>query len=156
MGNWFDDLSKALGSGVARRDTFRWMGGAGMAAVLTSLGFKSAWAAPAPPAMCGKSSDFSDPCFDQTVCSEEPFCTCLPRVRANAALCHEPVFCEGLVPCDSDSDCTAAGLSGQWRCAYSCCGGFEQAYCTPRCGSGEGDFTLGARIQGGRTSIGGQ
>jgi hypothetical protein len=155
MNNWFDDLSKALASSVSRRDMFRWVGAGGLAAVLASLGLKNASAQPEEKCPL-KSSEFTDPCFDQTTCSQDPFCTCLPRVRAQAALCHEPVFCAGLVPCDSDADCTGAGLpgpEGQWRCAFSCCGGFAQAFCHPRCGSGLGAFASPG-ITGGNTSIG--
>jgi hypothetical protein len=152
MDNWFDDFSKALASSVSRRDMFRWVGAGGLAAVLTSLGLKNASAQPEEKCPL-KSGEFTDPCFDQTTCSQDPFCTCLPRVQAQAALCHQPVFCAGLVPCDSDADCTAAGLSGQWRCAFSCCAGFAQAFCTPRCGT---DVSAAASAfgTGGNTTIG--
>lgn len=150
MDNWFDELSKASASGVSRRHMFRWIGAGGLAAVLTSLGLKNASAQQREQCPL-KSREFTDPCFDQTTCSQDPFCTCLPRVQAQAAFCHQPVSCN-LVPCDSDSDCTAAGLSGQWRCAFSCCGGFEQAFCTPRCGTDVSTFALGRF--GSNTTIG--
>jgi hypothetical protein len=124
MSTHFDDLSKALASGVSRRDALRMLGGSLLGAGLLAIGRGTAKAAPSPCAiLCGKTAFTSGPAHAQCLqacreCGEDVTRVCISPT--GAVCCGQGQGC--FFNCNTGAPaCCAESTNCPGSCAGTCC-----------------------------------
>jgi len=130
----FDSMSTMLGSGMSRRDVFKWVGASVLSAALVPLGIGKA------------SAQTRDPCHGHpaeicpvtVTCAFIPppgtiDCRCFAKIGNHMGKCLANDFCDNLPPCSTHAQCKALGFS---KCSDNCCntaGTGQGPTCMKRC-----------------------
>ena len=167
MASQFDALSKALASGVSRREVLRGVGAGLTGALLASVGVKKASAAPSNcSVLCGKTAFTSGPahasclqacrqCGGNTsrICQTPTGFVCCPSGQVCSPATNQCVAectCESFTPCGTGgSDCLCVQTTeGTSACIVPFCSG-QQCTTSSECGAGSICFVSGAPCCGG-------